>query len=62
MGQLLLIGLVALGGWYGYRFLRREMRRVGNELDKARQARDDRPTETLELDPKSGRYRPRQPD
>ena len=62
MAQLLLIGLVVLGGWYAYRFFKREMRRVERELAEARQARDGRPTETLERDPETGRYRPRRPE
>ena len=62
MGQLLLVGLVALGGWYAYKFVKREMHRVDTELKKARKAKDDRPAETLELDPETGRYKPREPD
>ena len=50
--QLILIGLAAAGGWFAWKALKREMARVEHEVEAVRQA----PTETLERDPKTGRY------
>lgn len=55
MTQLLIIGAVVVGGWYAWKVLKREMARVDREVDAARKP----PTETLEQDPKTGRYRPK---
>jgi hypothetical protein len=62
MGQIILLGLAAIGGYYVYKAVRREFDRVGGELKKSRDAATGKPTETLELDPKTGRYRPKQQD
>ena len=53
MPQLLIIGAVFVGGWIAWRTLKREMARVGREVEAVRQ----RPTDTLEQDPKTGKYR-----
>jgi hypothetical protein len=53
MPQLFLIGALVAGGWVAWKALKREMARVGRELDAAR----GRPTETLTQDPKSGKYK-----
>lgn len=55
MPQLLILGLLACGGWYAWKVLKREMRRVSREVDAARKP----PSQTLERDPDTGRYRPR---
>jgi hypothetical protein len=53
MPQLLIIGAVLVVGWYAWKVLRREMARVDREMEAVRK----RPDETLERDPKTGRYR-----
>ena len=53
MPQLILIGAVMVGGWLAWKAVKREMARVGRELDRAR----DRPTATLTQDPKTGKYK-----
>ena len=53
MPQLLIIGAVFVGGWIAWKALKREMARVGREVEAVRQ----RPTDTLEQDPKTGKYR-----
>jgi hypothetical protein len=56
MVQLLVIGAVLIGGWYVWKALKREMARVDTEVEAVRK----RPSETLERDPQSGRYRPKE--
>ena len=51
--QLLLIGAAALGGWYCWRTLKRELAR----LDREEKAVEKPPAEKLVRDPESGRYR-----
>lgn len=51
--QLLLIGAALVGGWYAWKTLKREMARVDREVDAVRKA----PEDTLEHDPKTGRYK-----
>ena len=51
--QLLLIGAAALGGWYCWRTLKRELAR----LDREEKAVGKPPAEKLERDPQTGRYR-----
>ncbi len=51
--QLLLIGAALAGGWYAWKALKREMARVDREVDAVRKA----PSETLERDPETGRYK-----
>jgi hypothetical protein len=55
MPQFLIVGAVLIGGWYAWKVLKREMARVDREVESAR----GRPTETLERDPKTGRFRPK---
>ena len=50
---LLFILAVLVIAWFGWKALRREMRRVDRNLKAARH----RPAETLERDPVSGRYK-----
>jgi len=51
--QILLIGAALVGGWYAWKVLKREMARVDREVDAVRKA----PSETLERDPETGRYK-----
>ncbi len=51
--QLLLIGAALAAGWYAWKALKREMARVDREVDAVRKA----PSETLERDPETGRYK-----
>jgi hypothetical protein len=53
MPQLIIIGIVLVGGWLAWKALKREMARVGRDLDRAR----GRPTETLTQDPETGKYK-----
>lgn len=53
MPQLVILGLVAYGGWYAWRALKREMARIDREVEAVRKA----PSQTLERDPGTGRYR-----
>ncbi len=53
MPQLLIVAAIVVGGWYAWKVVKREMGRVGREIDKTR----GRPTDTLEQDPKTGRYK-----
>jgi hypothetical protein len=53
MPQLIIVAALIVGGWIAWKALKREMARVGRELDKSR----GHPTETLEHDPKTGKYR-----
>jgi hypothetical protein len=53
MPHLLIAGLVAAGGWYAWKALKREMSRIDREVEAVRTP----PSETLERDPDTGRYR-----
>ena len=53
MPQLIIIGVVLVGGWVAWKALKREMARVDNELEAVRK----RPAETLVQDPETGKYR-----
>jgi hypothetical protein len=53
MPQLLIVGAVIVGGWYAWKALKREIARVDRELDAVR----TKPSETLERDPDTGRYK-----
>jgi hypothetical protein len=55
MIQLLVVGAVLVGGWYAWKALKREMARVDAEVEAVRK----RPDETLEHDPETGRYKPK---
>ena len=56
MPQLIVIGVLVAGGWIAWKAVKREMARVGRELDRAR----GRPSETLTQDPQTGKYRVRE--
>jgi hypothetical protein len=56
MMQLLVVGAVLIGGWYLWKALKREMARVDAEVEAVRK----RPDETLERDPTTGRYKPKE--
>jgi hypothetical protein len=53
MPQLLIIGAALVGGWYAWKALKREMARVDREVEAVRK----RPSETLERDAQTGRYK-----
>ena len=53
MPQLLLVGAAIVGGWYAWKVLKREMARVDRNIEAVR----NKPTETLEHDPETGRYK-----
>lgn len=53
MPQLIVIGVVLVGGWYAWKAIRREMARIDRETEAARKP----PSKTLERDPKTGRYK-----
>jgi hypothetical protein len=53
MPQIIILAAIVVGGWYAWKFVKREMARVDRELEAAR----NRPTETLKRDPETGRYR-----
>lgn len=53
MPQLLLIGAAIVGGWYAWKVLKREMARVDRNIEAVR----NKPSETLEHDPETGRYK-----
>lgn len=59
MPQLILIGLVAVGGYFIWKAVKREMTRVGRELDETRKEQASKTATTLEQDPETGRYRPK---
>ncbi|WP_029060173.1 hypothetical protein [Stappia stellulata] len=51
---------LAVGGYVLYRAVRREMGRVENRVSRAaRKTTDAQPMKTLERDPETGRYRPK---
>ena len=56
MIQVVGVALLAVGGLYAWSALKREMKRL--EEDEKRTA--DKPDDTLEYDPASKRYRPRE--
>ncbi|SEP67665.1 hypothetical protein SAMN05216548_101236 [Faunimonas pinastri] len=55
MPQFILLGVIVAGGAYAWKALKREMTRVDREMTSVR----ERPTDTLELDPATGRYTPK---
>ncbi len=63
MPQLLIAAVVGAGLWAGYKLLRREMARVESDLRRAearlRRGREEVPRVTLELDPRTGVYKPK---
>ncbi|HMB46754.1 MAG TPA: hypothetical protein VKN63_00610 [Afifellaceae bacterium] len=60
MPQLIFLALLAVGGYYAVKVVRREMARVDREVKKARDDETAKPETTLEQDPETGRYRPKQ--
>jgi hypothetical protein len=53
MVQVLIVGAAVLGGWYAWKAIKREMARVDREVEAVR----NKPEETLERDPQTGRYK-----
>ena len=51
MPQLIFIGLVAIGGYFLWKTVRREMARVDRELKETRAEKSDKTATTLEQDP-----------
>ena len=62
MPQLILLGLVAVGGIFIWRVVKREMARVDRELQETRAEKAEQSTTNLEQDPETGRYRPKADD
>jgi hypothetical protein len=54
--QILLIGAAVAGGWYAWKKIKREMARIDRETEAVRKL----PSETLERDPETGRYKPKE--
>ncbi|MCA1244899.1 hypothetical protein LC092_20845 [Stappia stellulata] len=51
---------LAVGGYVLFRAVRREMSRVENRVSKAaRKSAEGQPMKTLERDPETGRYKPK---
>lgn len=59
MGTAIVIVLIAIVGFYGWRKFRHEHEKVVAALRQAEAALDKRSPVTLEKDPKTGVYRPR---
>ncbi len=59
MPQLILLGLVAVGGYFIWRVVKREMARVDRELQETRAEKAEQSAKTLEQDPETGKYRPK---
>ena len=59
MPQLILLGLVAVGGFFIWRVVKREMARVDRELQETRAEKAEQSVTTLEQDPETGKYRPK---
>jgi hypothetical protein len=55
MPQILIIGAALAGGFYCWKVLKRELARLDHEEAAVRK----KPEVTLEHDPKTGRYRPK---
>lgn len=62
MPQLIILGLIAVGGYFAWKVLKREMARVDEKVRKAKMEREGKPTETLEYDEETGTYRPNDKD
>jgi hypothetical protein len=60
MPQLIFLALVAVGGYYAVKAIKREMARVDREVKQARDETKTKPETTLEQDPETGRYRPKE--
>ncbi len=59
MPQLIFLGLIAVGGYFAWKVVKREMARVDEKIRKAKMQREGKPTETLEYDETTGTYRPK---
>jgi hypothetical protein len=62
MPQLIFLGLIAVGGYFAWKAVKREMARVDKKVRKAKMDKAGKPTETLEYDEKTGKYRPKDKD
>ena len=62
MPQLIFLGLLAVGGYFAWKAVKREMARVDKKIRKAKMDRAGKPTETLEYDEETGTYRPKDED
>ena len=60
MPQLIFFALLAVGGYYVVKAVKREMARVDREVKKTRNETTAKPETTLEQDPETGRYRPKE--
>jgi len=58
MPQLIVAGLVVAGGWLAMKLLKTQGERIGEALREAEKANP--PKDTLERDPATGRYRPKE--
>ncbi|MDQ0324752.1 hypothetical protein J2R99_000601 [Rhodopseudomonas julia] len=58
MPQFIALGLIAAGGYYAFKVLKREMARVDREVRAAEKVRTDDRGELLVRDPETGHYRP----
>ena len=59
MPQLILLGLVAIGGYFIWKAVKREMARVDRELKETRSKEARKTATPLEQDPETGKYRPK---
>ena len=62
MPQLIFLGLIAVGGYFAWKVVKREMARVDERIRKAKMEREGKPAETLEYDEETGKYRPKDED
>ena len=62
MPQLIFLGLIAVGGYFAWKAVKREMARVDKKVRNAKMGKAGKPTETLEYDEKTGTYRPKDED
>jgi len=60
MPQLIFLGLVAAGGYYAWKALKKEMARVDVKVREAERVKAEDRGELLERDPETGHYRPRE--
>lgn len=64
MPQLIVVILAGVGLWAGYRWFRKEMKRVQSDLKDAEailRKKEGKDIPTLEPDPETGTYRPVEP-
>ena len=60
MPQLIFLALLIAGGYFVFKAVKREMARVDREVKDARKDTTAKPAATLEKDPETGRYRPKE--